>query len=69
MIQRSAKADDTMNNISSKDALNIVKGIYKGMKDLPFFTVYSRTLQELPANPNFQVKIQNRIEKNLLDTK
>jgi hypothetical protein len=52
MIQQCANKDDTR-KISPKAALNIVKGAYKGIKDIDFFAVYHRTLGELPANVNF----------------
>jgi hypothetical protein len=52
MIQRCAK-QDTKKKLSPKDALDIVKGVYKGMKDLSFFSMYPRTLDQRPEKRQF----------------
>jgi hypothetical protein len=63
MIQRCAK-QDTKKKLSPKDALDIVKGVYKGMKDLSFFSMYPRTLDQRPANVNFRTHLDDITPSN-----
>jgi hypothetical protein len=39
MIQQCAKQDLTMKKTSPKDALNIVKGVYLGIKEVGFVSI------------------------------
>jgi hypothetical protein len=63
MIQRCAK-QDTKKKLSPKDALDIVKGVYKGMKDLSFFSMYPRTLDQRPATVNFRTHLDDITPSN-----